>query len=345
MIIAWIALLAVGVWLLIKSGVFVVRAISKISYVLGISEFVTSFVLMAFATTLPELAVGISAALSGDSTLALGNMIGANIVHVTLVLGLVTIFGKGITLDKKGNAFLSQSKWVDVILITLPVLLLLDGTLSRIDGGILLFAFVLHFVYLFLMRSSYRYKPQAYTNHIAGDDKVFGLKKIGEKKTRRQKELFELLKAFGIFIVAAGVLLGSSLLVVSMSENIALAYFIPELLIGIFIIGIGTSLPELSFGLRSVREGVPQSSIGNLLGAALLNATWVIGIVALINPIEVVHYDLFLLGALFMVAYVFLAVFFIKTRNGIDVVEGFLLVFLYVIFLVVQILSSLMRGQ
>lgn len=345
MIILWIALLAFGIWLLIKSGVFVVRAISKISYVLGVSEFVTSFVLMAFATTLPELAVGISAALSEDSTLALGNMIGTNIVNVTLILGLVAIFGKGITLDKKGNAFLSQSKWIDVILIALPILLLLDGTLSRIDGGILLVAFILHFVHLFWMRSSYRYKPQAYTNHITKDDKVFEIKKIEHKKTRRQKALLELLKTLGIFIVSAGVLLGASLLIVDMSENIALAYFIPELLIGVFIIGVGTSLPELSFGLRSVREGVAQSSLGNLLGSALLNATWVIGVVALIHPIEVIHYDLFLLGALFMVAYVFLAVFFLKTKNGIDIVEGFLLVFLYIIFLVVQILSSLVQGQ
>jgi len=320
-----VGILLAGIYALIWSGTKVVRSLTRISRFFGLSEFIVSFVLMAFATTLPEFGVGVSAAISGNPTIALGNVIGTNIVNLSFILGLVVIIAGGIVMHRQEKKFFLASRWFDVVMITLPLVMLLDGTLSRWEGGILLAFFVGHIIRL--LRSQELFSIH---HHFGGRE---GLSDKGTISLA--DNVMKDIALFGVFVV---VLLGSSYAVVSSSRVLSDALGIPEILFGLFIVAIGTSLPELVFGIRSAFLHVSQASLGNLLGAAVLNSTWVLGVTALIHPIVMQSYGSFLVGAVFLLFVLLLAVHFMRTGGRVSVREGIALVSLYVLFLVGEML-------
>lgn len=321
-----VGILLGGIYLLIWSGTKVVRSLTRISRFFGLSEFIVSFVLMAFATTLPEFGVGISAAISGNPTIALGNVIGTNIVNLSFILGLIVIISGGIVMHRQEKKFFLASRWFDVVMITLPLVMLLDGTLSRWEGGILLAFFVGHIIRL--LRSQEIFSLH---HHFGAQQQ----KSSSEGAISLADNVIKDIALFGVFVL---VLLGSSYAVVSSSRVLAEALRVPEILFGLFVVAIGTSLPELVFGIRAAFLHMSQASLGNLLGAAVLNSTWVLGATALIHPIVIQSYGSFLVGATFLLFVLFLAVHFMRTGGKVSVKEGVALVSLYLLFLVGEML-------
>src|SRR3989338_3968514 len=136
-------LFASFILLLIMSGIFLVKSLSTISKFLRLSEFIIGSILLAFATSLPEFFLGLTSALTGKNEIALGNIIGANLLDLTLVVGIPVLLARGIPV---GGRTLRKSSIMMLIYILLPIVLMLIGNkLSRIDGVILFLAF---FVYL-----------------------------------------------------------------------------------------------------------------------------------------------------------------------------------------------------
>jgi len=318
-----LGLIIVGLLVLVYSGVYVVHSISALARFLGISEYTISFILLAIATTLPELSVGVSAAASGDPGLSLGNVLGTNIVNITLILGLVAVISGKVELADYED--FRKTRFSIFLLVISPAILLIDGALSRMDGIILLFLFLWNIYRTLHLGVKYgRRTPGPLEGGAAG---VAG--KLLENRRKFSRRFF-------IFTISVAALVASSYLVVYSASNLSLVLGLPEILIGILVVALGTSLPELSLGIRSAVEGKGSVPFGNLLGALVMNSTLVLGVTAVISPIGVAESSIFWISAVFMAASVLLVFYFLRTRHFLVRREGIALIFVYTAFLLIQ---------
>lgn len=321
-----IIFLVVGTIILVRSGIYIVRSLSQIARFLGINEFTVAFILMAFVTSLPEFAVGINSAFLGNPILSLGNIIGTNIVNLTLILGLIAVIVGNIRLDH-GDSFMSY-KFFNFLLVISPIVLLWDGILSRADGLLLILLFLWNLDRLFNLRQRFRKR--------LSDGNFF----------RRRNSLVNTLNEFGatirdffnnilIFTASIIALLVASYLIVVGAEGLTNIFGLPEILVGIFVIGLGTSLPELSFGVRSAQLGKGGMSLGNLFGSSVINSTLILGVTALIAPISI-ESGMFWIGGFFMAFSMLLVYYFLHTKGFLSRREGLWLIFIYIIFILIE---------
>lgn len=272
-------LLALSIFVLIKSSYFVVLYLMRLSKQLKISLFIVSFLFLSVSTSLAELSVGINAAVANNPELSLGDVLGTNIVNLTLILGLLAIISGKLKLGDYEQ--FKQDRPFILFAILLPFVLLLDGTISRIDGLILLGAFTVHTAVLF-NRAQELSQKTSFKRSI--------LEKVPYRKVSKAK----LTHSFIFFTISVLFLLGAAFGTVSSITYIAETLGVPEFILGLFVVAIGTSLPELTVGLRSILGKKSAISIGNLFGAATINVTLVLGIVAVIKPIEITQMPLVL---------------------------------------------------
>ena len=291
------------------SGIYLVKSLSKISRFLGISEFSAAFIIMAIATSLPELLVGISAATAGNSALSLGNVIGANILNLTIVTGIIILMGKEIKTQKK----VGKDIYFMLLAISLIIILYLAGSsLSRLDGVILL---------LFFFFNSYR---------------ILKKRKKYPKKTKDGNENNKRFLALITFLIALVFLFISSNFVVTYASAIAIDFNFPQIIIGLFLISFATTLPELVFGVISGRLKHGEMGIGNQTGSVIVNSTLVLGIVSLIHPIKVATIP-FLTSAIFMFIVGFIFLTFAITGRKLEKIEGVSLILIYVLFIIIEL--------
>ncbi len=304
--VAFIALLAI-------SATFCVKSLSIISRFLRFSEFIIGFVIMGTATSLPEIFVGINSAIDGIPNLSLGNAIGSVIVNLTLIAGIVTLLARNIETQKR----VIRKDALKLVLFALaPVLLMFIGnSISRVDGILLLGLFFYHAYTIYKTKREYK---AAIENHISRKDGIANT---------------------FLFIFSIALLYYSAKQAVSYGSLFSAEAGLPPLFIGLFFVALGTSLPELVFGIMAAKSGHPIMSLGDLLGASIINLTLVIGITALIQPITAVL-TLFFTSAIFMILTTFIFSTFIESGNRIDWKEGIALIFLYVFFLIIELSIS-----
>ena len=244
-----------------------VRTASRIATHLGVSPLIIGLTIVAFGTGSPELAVSVEASLSGDSGLALGNVLGGNICNTLLVLGCCALVSP-ITL----NIELIKMEAPFVAMVTFAVLLMaLDQELSRFEGSLLL---ILLLLYTFFLISRSKQESGEVQEQYARE---YG-RKAPEYNIWRQ--------ALGFICALAGLTLGSHFVVTSATELARLAG-ISDFVIGISVVAVGTSLPELMASISAVRAGERDLAVGNVIGSNLFNLLMVLGSSALISPLEV----------------------------------------------------------
>lgn len=306
------ALFIISAVFLVLSGAYLIKSLFKISKLLKITEFTATFLLISVATSFPELFVGISSALAGQTALALGNILGANLINLTLIMGILIILGKGI---KTKNTQLRESPYLLVGIVALPLVLFFFGnSLSRTDGLLLLFVFF------------------AYSYHLIKSNKKYVKKyKIDKKKL---KGVSIILTIF-IFVLSLAVLIVSAFFVIKYASLISIDLQLPQIFIGLFLISLGTTLPELAFGVRAVLSGHESMGIGNQLGTIIVNSTLVLGVTALITPITA-NIFLFFVAGIFLVFSAFLFVYFVTYKEKLSSTEGMTLIIVYVLFIIVQ---------
>lgn len=306
-------LLAASFYVLIRSGSLLVKSLFQMSRFLGVGEFALAFILMAFTTSLPEFFIGITSALADKPTLSLGNVLGANIINISLALGFVTVISGGFALKSEMAKKDIRLIWLISIL---PIVLAADLTLSRLDGVILLVVFIFYARHLLKRRM----KLDAGLN---GADAATG-------------KLF--FKNIFLFILGAVILLISSWFVVFSASQIASVLELPLFLVGMFLVAFGTTLPETVFGARSIRAEHEEMALGNVLGSVAFNSTWIVGLVALIDPIRINSLESFIYAAGFLILFFFYLVVLIRTRERLTITDGLLLMFFYVIFVIGEII-------
>jgi cation:H+ antiporter len=256
----------IGLAVLIFSADILIQSCVKISLLFRLTPLFIGIIFVAFGTSLPEAGVGIVAALRNQKDIALGNIIGSNIANIGLILGLCSMF----YLLKVNKSILRRELPIMLVAAGLLYLLSLDLLLSRFDGIIFIFSFL---IFLFISYQGAR------KNFCEKEIQNFPFKKWFEKI----KSPF-ILSAV-IFLSLIGVVGGADLMVRG-GVNLAKILGISTWIIGILVFAIGTSLPELVASLVASFKKVPAISIGNIVGSNIFNILFVLGVVSLIRPIN-----------------------------------------------------------
>ncbi len=317
-----ILLLATGV--LAKTTELVVEGLSELSRKVRVGKYALSVVVLALSTSFPELFVGVTAALSGEPSLSLGNVLGSNIANISLVMGIATVIGGSIPIV---GGYLKKDFWYAFLAGMLPVFLILDGTLSRVDGLALIVI---------------------YGYYVVGVLRRRHVESVKREMEERRGRLLRSLKLIGTsgrrpvakVLFGMAILLLSADLVVKMASQISLELGVPTLLIGLILVAVGTSLPELVVEIAAVRRREVALIFGNLLGSTVANSTLIIGLTVLISPIEVQTIDSYLIASL-----TYLIVFgafwiFSKSKRRLTAVEGGVLIFIYGLFVLAEFLRT-----
>ncbi len=294
----------VSLFVLILSAEWAVRILSKISRQTGVREYVMGFVLVSVSTSIPELFVGISSAISGEAALSLGNVIGSNVVNFSLIMGILVILGKGL----KISSGIVKNEMVYMLMIAvLPVFLMLDGNLSRIEGFILMAVFLVYTISFIKMR--HKSDPS-----VVKDKKAILLSVLS-------------------LIVSFALLFASSHFVVDSGVKMAFDFGVPVMVVGLLAVAFGTSIPELIFTIKAANK--KALAFADLTGSVIANSSLVLGATAIISPITA-DFRLFLISATFMIVNLFLVITFAQRKEGISVTKGIFLVILYLAFILIE---------
>ena len=257
-----LVVLVVGFVMLIKGADFFVEGASKVADKFGIPQIVIGLTIVAMGTSAPEAAVSIAAAMKGSAEITIGNVVGSNILNVLIILGVTSII---IPLVVKKNTLKYEMPYVVLVSVALSVLGLFDGTVSRVDGLILWALFILFLVYLF---------------QIAKKGEDAGLDDVPESGANES-----VLKLIFLIVVGAVLIVWGADLSVDAATEIARAFGWSERLIGLTIVALGTSLPELVTSVTAGLKGKADIAIGNIVGSNIFNILFVVGTTALITPV------------------------------------------------------------
>lgn len=314
MVIVYLLLILFFSFLLIKATEILVQALNSLAKTTRLGKFaITSFVL-ALATSLPELFVGVSAALEKEPNLALGNVLGSNIANLSLVIGGAAIIGG--TLRISGN-FLKEEVFYTFLAGALPLLLLIDNQLSRVEGLLLL---MIYGVYNYSILWGKPVKKDLSTGE--------SVKKLLKRLNHRDSP-----KQMAWVFLGAALLLFSADMLVKIATALAHDIKMPVLMIGLFLVAIGTSLPELSFEAAAVKKKQVEMALGDLMGSVVANSTLVLGLTALIQPIYLEKgLSSYLLATIFFAVIFCFFWLFVKTKSKLERWEGVALVLVYLIF-------------
>ncbi len=294
-----------------------IKSLVQVAKYLQWREFIIAFFVMAFAASLPNLFVDFNAALQHKPELAFGDIIGGNLLDLTLVLAIAVFFSKK-GLEAKSDMVQTSAMFTSIIAV-LPLMLIWDGKLSRIDGIILILAFCLYAWWLFSKKERFKKHYAANSQNYVKDFKGF---------------LANIVKV----IVLLALLLAASEAVIQSAQFFSESLGISLALVGILIVGLGNVFPEMYFSIISARQDENWMVLGDLMGSVIICATLVLGIVALVLPFEIKDFSPFLTARIFLILAVLFSLLFIKTGKKITKKEGLFLLFMYVIFLLVEIL-------
>jgi len=298
-VLPYIGLFVGALFFLVKSSDWFVEAAEDIGLGLGISPYIIGVTIVAFGTSLPELAANVAAVLGNTSELVLANVVGSNIANVLLVLGLTAVVAKNIVLES------------NIMDIDMPLLLgsagllyfvLADGQIGTFECVILLIALA-----IFLLSS------------LKGEKEILEEKHITERKSY-------IILPIAIILVSV-----SAYYTIESIKEISLAFNIPEEIIGLTLVALGTSLPEVAVSIAAARKGKSAIAVGNVVGSNIFNTLAVVGIPGLLGTI-VLPPDVMQFGMPFMIAITILFAFMCMSRR-ITKWEGSLLLIMYCFYI------------
>ena len=320
MILLYIFIFLICCALLYFSGEWVIGGLMRMARFLNWKEFVVAFFVIAFAASLPNFFLGVTSALKGIPQLSFGDVAGNNLVALTLAVALAVLFAKGREIPAESRIVQATSIFT-IIAALLPLFLILDGKLSRTDGILLIAFFIFYLAWLFSKKERFA--------------KIYNTHKI------------PIIKEFKLFLKDLGkLILGIVLLIVSVQGIVASAQFFAKsfdislVLIGVLITGLGSALPEIYFAVSAARKGESWMILGDLMGAVIVPATLVLGIVALIHPIEIFDLTSLAIARLFLLISAIFFLFFVRTDKKITRKEALFLLLIYLAFVVIEILTK-----
>ncbi len=253
--------LVLGFVMLIKGADWFVEGASKVADRFGIPQLVIGLTIVAMGTSAPEAAVSITSALKGSAEITIGNVLGSNILNVFIILGLTAVVR---SIAVQSSTIKYEMPFTIVVTTLLVVLGLADNTVSRLEGVILWVAFVGYLLYLLMMAK----KGQQTAEETAQDD------------TKDPMWKLIILVIIGVVLIVWG-----SDVTVNAATALAKIFGMSERLIGLTIVALGTSLPELVTSVTAAIKGKADIAVGNVVGSNVFNILFVVGTTALITPV------------------------------------------------------------
>ncbi|WP_445397568.1 calcium/sodium antiporter [Zobellella sp. An-6] len=306
-----LAAIALGLAVLVWSADRFVDGASATARYAGMPPLLIGMVIVGFGTSAPEIVVSIIAALEGNPGLALGNAYGSNIANIGLILGVTALISPIAV-----HSQVLRKELPILLLITLLSLgLLWNGWLARTDAMVLLGVFVL------LMGWSIMQGMRDGNDAMAADE----AKELDENQMTLKQALFWLVAGLVLLIISSRILVWGAV-------NVAQAFGVSDLVIGLTIVAVGTSLPELASSIAAIRKNEHDLAIGNVIGSNLFNTLAVVGLAGIIHPLEVatevISRDFMVMGALTLSLFV-LGYGFSGRQGRINRMEGGLLLLAY----------------
>ncbi|MDA1038361.1 MAG: calcium/sodium antiporter [bacterium] len=317
MLFAIIALVA-GFFILIKSADYLVDGASSIAKKYGVSPMIIGLTIVAFGTSAPELVVNIISATSGTTGLAVGNIMGSNLANLFLILGITAMFKPirvHLTTVWREMPFMVLAS---VMVLTMAADVFLDGDVVNIltrTNGLSLLGFFVIFLY-------YTY----FTSRGGDAEEV-------EKIVRMSKWKSSLMIVGGL----VGLTVGGKL-IVDGAVTIASAFGVPESLIGLTIVAIGTSLPELATSITAARKGMVDMAVGNVVGSNIFNIFFVLGVTSTIAPLPFSQANMVDATVVIASSLVLFSFLFIGTRHEISRWQGATIVSLYLLYIAASVM-------
>jgi cation:H+ antiporter len=291
---------------LIKGVKVFISSATLIAHHLKISEYTIGFLLVAMGTSLPEVVVAINAGVQKNTILSFGDALGSNIALVTLVVALPTLFAGSMSTKTIIN---SKDIYYTALFAILPITLIIDGVLTRVDGSILLGTY---FIYAaFVLRRAH-----------------------GVEKLRDIVEKTNMWKQVVLFLFSLVVLLVTSHLIVQAAISLSLALKISIGFVGLSLTALSTSLPEIAFTIAAVKRNKHTEVLGDIIGSVVANSTLVLGIASIIYPIDLGDSNIGTPTLFFTLLAILVFLRLARTKERITRVEALALIGLYVLVIV-----------
>ena len=294
-------LLLIGFVLLIKGADLFVDGSSSIAGILKVPSVIIGLTIVAMGTSAPEAAVSINAGLAGNSDISLGNIVGSNIFNLLVVIGACAMIFPA----KSNEDILKRDLWWNIGVSVLLLLTIMDGNLSRMEGIILLAIFLF---YIGLMIRS------ALKNRVEGD----------------AMNVMPLWKSLLFAAIGLAAVVFGGEMVVDNASLIAKAWGMSDTLVGLTIVAVGTSLPELVTSITASKKGDSGIALGNAVGSCLFNILFILGMASTLTPINAVPE--LIIDTAILIAVTVLILIVAKTDKKTTRLEGIICVLSYIIY-------------
>lgn len=295
-----------SLFLVVRGATISTKYAVRLSNNYHIPKYVIGLIIVAMISILPETFIALNSSFKDIPEFGLGTLFGSNVADLTLVFAIILFFaGKNIKVQTK----ILKNSFVYPFIFFLPLIVGMNGHYSRLEGLFLIFVGILF--YYFEFKNGLNNAPSR---------KIFNGKPI---------------RNFLLLLLGMGFLLVGSHFTVIFGSNLAEAVGIPPILIGLLIIGLGTTIPEMLFALHAVKQGKNSLAIGDILGTVLADATIVVGLLALVNPFSFEKNIIFITG-FFMLLSAFLLSYFLRTEKTLTRKEGLFLLLFWIVFACVE---------
>jgi cation:H+ antiporter len=303
----------VSLLLIIKGATLSTKYAFELAENFKLSKYVVGFIVIAIISIIPEIFITINSALEGVPALGLGTLFGGNIADMTIVFAIVIFFaGRSIKVDSK----ILKENIVYPFILLIPIILGLDGYYSRIEGlGLVITGLIFYYL--------------AFRNNK--EKQIVPSTVIIKNKNRLKNTIFLLL--------SMSLLLIGSHFIVTSTINISNYLGVNSVVIGMLIVGVGTTMPELFFCLSAIRKNHDSLAVGDILGTVLADATVVVGLLALISPFYFPQRIIYSAG-IFMVISSFILFYFMRSGRALSKKESYLFLSFWVLFVFVEILLN-----
>lgn len=302
-----IVFLALGFFLLVKGADWFVDGASGLARKLGIPQLVIGLTIVAMGTSLPEAAVSISAALRGNAGITIGNIVGSNILNILIILGVTALIA---TLKVADTTVRYEIPFMIVATFVLLWLGYTGGQVTWLEGVILWVLFLLYLRYLYMMAKK-------------------------GKEEEREAEQLSTAKIIGLILAGVVMIVAGSNFAVEGASNLAKALGISQRFIGLTIVALGTSLPELVTSVSAARKHNADIAIGNIVGSNIFNILFIVGTTALITPVTFASgfvVDTLIAAAVGILLFVCVArTKELRKKAGIVMLLAYILYFLYLL--------------
>ena len=300
--------LIIALLIVIESAEHAIRYSTKIAADLKIPKYIVGFLIVAIISALPETIISIDSALQGTPSFGLGTLLGANVADLTIIFAIpIFLYSRSLVVKSK---IIKHFK-LYVFMIALPVIFGFNGYYSRWEGLILVMA-GFYFYYLLFWRNR---------KSIVRTDGYFSW------------------KYFSFLLMSMMVLLVGANFTVKFGVSLAESLNIHPIIVGMFLVGLGTTLPELLFSVKAVKRNHDELAIGDIMGMVITDSTIVVGILALISPFAFNPKIIYITGS-FMVVSSIILLNFMRTGRSLNKKEALALVFFYALFVFAEFFAN-----